>query len=390
MKQKRSKPATKSRKLVSVPIITVASLLVVCSAFVPGTPSVKADNFDEQINALTQQNSQSQAAVSGLQAEAASYQDAISRLQAQISGLQSLINNNLSQQASLQAQIQANQAKLDQQRAILGSDIKSMYVDGQITTIEMLATSKNLSEFVDKEEYRTSVQNKVQDTLATITKLQNQLSDQKNQVDQLLKDQQSQQGQLNSAQSQQNQLLSYNQSQQASYNQQINNNQSAISGLRAAQAAANRKLGGTVSAGDPNHGGYPAKWDYHCSVDQDNAQPCSVTQDSTFDDWGMYNRECVSYTAWKVFQTFGHMPYWGGTGNANQWPGDAQRAGISTGSTPRAHSVAISMGGTYGHAMWVEGVSGNYIHVSQYNYDLRGHYSEMTINGAGLIYIYFN
>ncbi len=40
--------------------------------------------------------------------------------------------------------------------------------------------------------------------------------------------------------------------------------------------------------------------------------------------------------------------------------------------------------------MWVEGVSGNTIYVSQYNYDLNGHYSEMSINGGGLIYIYFN
>jgi surface antigen len=103
----------------------------------------------------------------------------------------------------------------------------------------------------------------------------------------------------------------------------------------------------------------------------------------------MFNRECVSYTAWKVYQTFGHMPYWGGVGNANQWPADARNYGIETGTVPRAHSVAISMGGAYGHAMWVEAVSGNTIYVSQYNYDLAGHYSEMSINGSGLIYIYF-
>lgn len=379
MKQKNNQPLEKTRKILSVPIVTVASLLVVGSTFIPGTPSVKADQYDEQIKALTQQNSQSQSVVDSLQAQAASYQDAINRLQSQISALQAQINANVAEQASLQTQIQANQVKLDQQRAILGDAIKSMYVDGSITTIEMLATSKNLSDFVDKEEYRTTVQNKVRETLATITKLQNQLNSQKTQVDQLLKDQQTQQSALNTAQSQQNQLLAYNQGQQAAYNQQISNNQTVIAGLRAAQAAANRRLGGNAVAGDPNHGGYPARWD------------SPTPQDSMFDDWGMYNRECVSYTAWKVFQTFGHMPTWGwaSQGNANQWPGAAQRAGIPTGSTPRPHSVAISMSGAYGHAMWVEGVSGSTIHVSQYNYDLAGHYSEMSINGSGLIYIYF-
>jgi hypothetical protein len=37
----------------------------------------------------------------------------------------------------------------------------------------------------------------------------------------------------------------------------------------------------------------------------------------------------------------------------------------------------------------VEKVEGNMIYVSQYNYDLHGHYSEMWINGGNLTYIYF-
>ena len=153
--------------------------------------------------------------------------------------------------------------------------------------------------------------------------------------------------------------------------------QQQISSLLAAQVAANRDLGGSIVAGDPNHGGYPAKWD------------APVAQDSRVDSWGMYNRECVSYAAWKVFETYGHMPNWGGVGNANQWVRDARRAGIPTGSAPAVHSVAISMRGYYGHAMWVEKVSGPMIYVSQYNYDLHGHYSEMWVNASSFTYIYF-
>lgn len=146
--------------------------------------------------------------------------------------------------------------------------------------------------------------------------------------------------------------------------------------LLEAQATANRELGGEVVTGDALHGGYPAVWE-------------NARQDSMIDRWGMYNRECVSYAAWKVHETFGTMPYWGGVGNANQWVGNARRAGIATGTTPKVHSVAISMSGYYGHAMWVEKVNGNMIYVSQYNFDLRGRYSEMWIDGSRLTYIYF-
>jgi surface antigen len=106
----------------------------------------------------------------------------------------------------------------------------------------------------------------------------------------------------------------------------------------------------------------------------------------------MYNRECVSYTAWKVYQTYGYMPYWGGSGDANQWPGDAEAAGIPVGTTPKVGSVAIYMGGAsdpWGHAMWVVGVNGDTITVDQYNLYYDGNFYETTINGAGLTYIYF-
>ena len=175
-----------------------------------------------------------------------------------------------------------------------------------------------------------------------------------------------------------------NESQQAEYNAQIAANNSKVAELKAAQAAANRKLsGGTASgviAGDPSHGGYPAYLD-------------NAAQDSLVDPWGMYNRECVSYTAWKVEQTYGHMPYWGGVGNANQWPGNAARAGIPTGSTPKVGSVAVWNVGYYGHVMWVEAVNGDgSIWISQYNYDFNGRYSEMRVSAgmaANLTYIYF-
>jgi surface antigen len=109
----------------------------------------------------------------------------------------------------------------------------------------------------------------------------------------------------------------------------------------------------------------------------------------------MYNRECVSYTAWKVYQKNGYMPYWGGVGNANQWPGNARRAGIPTGSTPRAGSVGVISSGYYGHVVWIESVNGDgTINISQYNELLAsgwGQYSERYgVNPAVYdTYIYF-
>ncbi len=355
--------------------LLIGTVLAVAT-FIGG--AVKADQFDQQIQALQQQNAGAQAQADLFAANVATYQQAVDSLAAQINGLQQNIVNTQSQIDALQQQIDQAQADLDHEKAVLGENIKTMYLEGDISTLEILASSKDLSDFVNRQEYRNSVGNQVKQSVDKINSLKAELTKQQHDQQTLLSSLQVQQNQVQQEENQQAALLSYNESQKATYDQQISSNNSQIASLRAQQAILNRKLGGVPVAGDPNHGGYPAAWS-------------NALQDSLIDSWGMYNRECVSYTAWKVYQTFGAgaMPYWGGSGNANQWPGNARAAGIPTGSVPRVHSVAIWNVGAFGHAMWVEAVNGSTIYVSQYNYDLAGHYSEMSINGSGLTYIYF-
>lgn len=356
-------------------VFTIATAAILAGGTLIGG-HVRADQFDAQIQALRDQNAANQAQADSLAATAASYQQAVDQLSAKIGALQSLIVSTQSQIDSLTQQIAVAQAELDHEKAVLGENIKTMYLEGNVSTLEILASSNNLSDFVNKQEYRNSVSSKISASVDKINSLKAELQKQQIQQEGLLKDQQTQQTQLQSDQAQQYQMLNYTESQKATYDAQIKSNNSQIASLRSQQALLNRKLGGVPSDGDPGHGGYPGTWQ-------------NAPQDSLIDSWGMYNRECVSYTAWKVYQTYGYMPYWGGVGNANQWPGDAQAAGIATGSVPRAHSVAIWNVGAYGHAMWVEAVNGNTIYVSQYNYDYTGHYSEMAISGSGLTYIYF-
>ncbi len=338
---------------------------------------VRADQYDQQIQQLQTKNAQTRNNVSDLQAQASSYQDAINKLQSQIDSIQTELQTNQTQEAQLQQQIQDNETKLAQQKVVLGDDIRTMYVNGQMTTIEELATSKNLSDFVDAEEYRNSVANKIQATLKTITTLQQQLQKQKTTVDQLVQTEQAQQNQLASDQQQQNTLLAMNESQQTAYNQQLQTNNSQIAQLRAAQIAANASnsvstlaSGGACDAADGDT--YPASL-------------CGVAQDSVTDPWGLLNRECVSYTAWKEAEQGRYVPY--GLGNAGDWPANARAHGIRVDTNPEVGSVAIrpAFSDVYfgseqdvGHSMYVEatnvGGDPNKIIVSEYNADLNGRY----------------
>jgi len=347
----------------------------------------RADQFDDQIQALRNENAAHQEVSNQLASQASSYQDAVNKLQSQIYSIQQAIVANQQQRDELQRQIEIEQAALDREKQVLGKSIKTMYLEGQISTLEILASSKDLSEFVDKEQYRAAVRDKIKASVDKITQLKLRLQSKKQEIEQLIKAQQAERDQLAATEAEQNRLLAYTEGQKASYDQMIKTNQAKIGELRRQQAILNSRFNiGAPLAGDPNRGGYPSVWQ-------------NAPQDSIVDYWGMYNRECVSYTAFRVNQDYRQgknnrdMPYWGGRGNANQWDDNAQAAGISVDTNPTPGSIAVSNAGTWGHTMYVEQVSiingQQAIYVSQYNAGLDGQYSEAWRYTTGLVFIHF-
>lgn len=384
------------------------SLLVVGATLTFGIvsqPIVSADQYTQQIQALQQANSQAQQAISGLSAQATTYEGEIALLQSQIAGMENQINATQSSIDQVQAQIAANQVKLAQEKATLDSIIKAMYVDGNLSTLEMLATSNTLSDFVTKEEYQNVVQNQIQATLAQINAIQAQLAQQNTQLNNSLANLQTVNAQLASSEAQEASLLAYNQSQISAYNAQQQSNNSKISQLQSEEIIANESgvsrtlLSGGACGGSA--GGitntYPASL-------------CNRAQDSVVDPWHMLNRECVSYTAWMesqqssvAAQILSEYSF----GNATDWPYAAEKYGsaygVTVSSTPQAGDVAIrpaapSIPGDVGHAMYVEGVlsGGSQVLVSQYNENYNGDFSVQVRNvsaasnyGEALVFIHF-
>jgi surface antigen len=184
-------------------------------------------------------------------------------------------------------------------------------------------------------------------------------------------------------------LLSLKESQKNAVENNIIKNNKKITELRRLQAIENARhqSGGSVITKGRCGGGYPAD-----AINGFGAHwGCNYAQDNTIDNWGMYNRECVSYTAWKVYASGRHMPYWGGHGNANRWDDNARADGIPVNGTPRAGDVAVAHWGSLGHVMYVESVNPNgTINISQYNADYNGTYSEVyNLSTSGLVFIHF-
>lgn len=354
-----------------------------------GVRLVGAQSLQQQIDTLTNQNSNVQAQVNALEVEAASYEETIASLRAQITAFQAQIKKRQAESEKLQKQIEAKEIELEEQKDLLGQSIKAMYLEGEITTIEMLATSKNLSDYFDKQQYRDVVKSKIKTTLDSVKALKAELQIKKTEVEKIIKQQEELRASAAIQKAEQDRLLNFNQAQRNEFNDKIKDNEEAINELRRQQAIENARLfggGGGVIGG----GGYP--WG--------NA-PCLGT--GQVDGWcpgyewgyngSWYNWNTGGYayrncTDWVAYRTGAPA----GLGNAKYWDDRAPSYGYTVSSTPKAGAAAVSNSGYYGHVMYVEAVNPDgSIVISDYNRAGTGKYQISTLSAASasaLNYVY--
>lgn len=372
-------------KVLKISFGTLAVLtFAVAPSFQYSQNSVFADPYQEKIDKLNAGIEENQKKISELSEQGDTLANKLEEIRLETANLQAKIDSNEAKNASLAAQIKEAEVKLDKNKEVLAKSIRKLYIEGDISSLEILASSKSLSDYVDRQEYRDRVKNKISDLTEGVQKIKDEMEAQQKEVGNLLRDQVGMRVDLTSKQGELDKLITETKGQESAYQNQVQADSGEVTRLKKEQQEANAaqiapRSGGisyVPSSGQAN-GGYPTYW-------------ARASQDSLVDSWGMYNRECVSYTAFKVWQSGRNMPYWGGRGNANRWPSNARNAGIVVDGNPKVGDVAISMVGYYGHAMYVERVNGDgTIMVSQYNYGIRGEYSEMTTSSSGLYFIHF-
>jgi peptidoglycan hydrolase CwlO-like protein/surface antigen len=396
MKQRSTTPVSKGLVTRSTLVATV--VLMVIAGPLSVQSSVYADQYDDQISALQAQINQAQTQADQLHTQAATLQDALNELASQQNTIQAQIDLSQAKLDQLQQQIVDTQQKITDNQAALGSTLADLYVGNTISPLEMLASSKNISDYVDKQTYQDSMSDSLTQTISTITTLKKSLNAQKVDVQNTLADQNAQKSSLVANENQQQQLLNQTQGQEAAYQQQVSSTQNQLAQVAAQQRAAIAALtdNGHNTAGSVGSfqfrnfsgnqgacgGGYPAQY-------------CNAPLDSGADQWQLYNRECVSYAAWAAYYRFGKdVRGFQGQGFAWQWPSSAPSfMNADVDNTPTVGSIAITPQESFtpeGHAMVVEAVLGDgWIHVSQYNFDGTGEYSTMDLKISSAVYVHF-
>jgi surface antigen/peptidoglycan hydrolase CwlO-like protein len=362
-------------------ILGIISLAVIASGGLFGlTEPARADYLCVSAKCLAAEAAESAAREqqAAAAAQKGSYQAEVNRYSAEIAAMQATIDRTQEEIAELAVRIENTEVKINKLRQSISDTVVKLYVGQDVSELELLANSGSLSDLQAKTTNQEVIKGKLRQLSIEAKAAKAELEKEKKQLEIKQQDNQQRKSDNEALRSSQQAFVNEWQGREVAFAEQATVNQQIKDEEREKQRLANlsKGIGSGVVAGDPNHGGYPAYLDNAC-------------QDCLVDPWGMYNRECVSYTAWRVDNAYGNMPYWGGRGNAWQWIGNAQRAGIPTSSIPKAGSVGISTAGYYGHAVWVEQVSGGMVYISQYNAAMDGRYSEQWISAGTFTYLYF-
>lgn len=364
--------------------------LVTSFTIIPSAYADELSEVNEQISALNGEIDGFNKKLAELNEQAGDIKTEIERLGIEQDKLRKEIELKQAEHDRLVLEIESTKKRIHDNNEAIGYAIAQYYYSEENSTIERLASADSFSAFLDQEVNLSSISDTLMGIIEENKRLEAELNKEKEEAERVLADLDAQKEQLIAKENEQKELLALNEKNANEVTGLRGEKNEQMAELRKKQAELlAQKYGssgaGIPNAGDPSKGGYP-----YSGV-------CPQYQDAYADPWGMYICECVSYAAWKVQQAYGYMPYWGGRGNANQWPANARAMGITVSNTPKAGTVGIAQDPYYGHAVWIEAVSsdGSQVYISQYNAAnaatgyVFGEYSEQWV-GAGLfVYLYF-
>lgn len=380
-----------SRKLKTRFTLLVVAALMAVSSPLAFSRLVSADEYDQRIAALQRQVDQYNAAARALGAQADTLQRQLDTINNEIAVIQTQIDLTQAQYDKLVAEIAETEKQIADNRDALGEVIADLSVEGEISPLEMLASAKNISDYVDKQTYQSAMQDELKSTIDRIKELKAQLERQKQQTEELLANQKRSRDALAAKQAEQQRLVNETRGQEAAYqnlkNQTEAQKQAVMAAQQAAIQAASRNNGGVkfIGGGD---GGYP--W-HSGNCPMSGMYSTGGADGNGGDGWGYGCRQCASYAAWKIGQHTGVIPTY--LGNANQFPSGLRHR--PQGSTAQANSVGVIMAGAYGHVVWVESDpdAGGFITVSQYNANYGGgwgNFSRVRVHQSTYdVFIYF-
>lgn len=204
------------RTLTKSLIIALVSVLALSVISTPQTVYAE-DEYAAKIDVLKKQIGVYESEAKKLSKQSDSLAGAVAKLQKEQDIYQGQINISQAKQDQLVGQIKDTETKIARNQTALGETIASLYVNSKVSPVEMLASSKSIGDYLDQQEYRTTISGQVEVSIKEIKSLKSDLEKKKTEVDKVIENQKAQKSLLASKQQEQSSLLAQTRGNEAAY-----------------------------------------------------------------------------------------------------------------------------------------------------------------------------
>ena len=320
--------------------------------------------------------------------EAKTVEGEIAKLDVEIAAIQANIDTSIAMVNDLKEQIKQTEERLDEQQSGLASLLVQMHFEHDNDPISILASSKSLSDYAEKQARSETIKTQIAAGIETIKELKADLEGQKADMERLIEEQEGQRAAINEKKKEQQEIADKYRDNAAAFSADADAKHQEmldqVEWVRTQVHAAGNIGGPRTTAG---YDSYP--WRNGCMYE--NLGPWAVVNWKSGGYGGLYC-QCVDYAGWKVYEyTHGQVnaETWG---NANMWGSSARRySKIWVDEIAAPNTVAVSGYGGYGHVMWVESVNADgTLNISEYNWYPYVFSTGVVTNPSGLLYIHLD
>lgn len=198
----------------------IVSALVAVLVAMPLMQQVSANTIEElqeQSEALQQEIAANEDQITELSRQAESLQVKVDQLGAEITKAQNEINLTEVKLAELRARLAEAEAELERQRELLKFALRQLYKSSNVSTLELLLSSDDFSDFINEQEYLDSLQADVKRSVDSVIGLKQQIEAEKLEQERLLQVQEEQRNVLAVRRSEQQTILEQTQGEESRF-----------------------------------------------------------------------------------------------------------------------------------------------------------------------------
>ncbi len=238
MMQKSKTILKKISPLLIVGIFIISSFLV----YAPDVAKAQTEaELRNNIDQIEQQVINNQNTLHALEEKANNLQSRLNQLELEIQTATQKIELNELKIKELQLKLQRTQKELERQKALLQESLRELYKRGRISTLEMLASADNFSDYLSQQEYLADLKEGIQESVESVKKLEQEIKDEKAEQQKLLKLKKAARLALSDRRAEQAKILEQTQGSQAKYAR-------IVAGLEDQRAQAQKDLDDYIAA----------------------------------------------------------------------------------------------------------------------------------------------